>query len=582
MSEESLFLAFHCSTQILPWDRAYEIGAMYMEKYPAGEWYDDLTLTMGQLYSKQEDWPNVIKHLTKSLEVSPKHKQAPECLFLLGYASFMEEKFEDTITWLDRMNRTYPGNAREMDGVYWLGMANLFEKKFDDAARQFDMSLRNYPNSPYLVDAQFRRAVCDFGNSKFDTAELRLKRFVTDYPTNKLAGEAYMMLGDAAGARADLPHAVDYLEQVPRYDVNIEFYNYASFRGGEMLDEMHDNKRVIDHFKEYIQRNREGSNVPLAMYWIGRAMWNMGEQRGALEYFRQGVEKYGVNRKALGIDLILENWIGQAHNADKSVNAAAWQDLSDMLAKAEREHQATLALRLKRVLIFDPLAVEDKKKRLLSEIMHEENITNASPGVLELMMEESKKSGNQEFATKVAETIVKDFTETDYALAARMTLAQYAIAKKDYETAIKHLGVVREVYATTAEAAESLLMLGDVYVKLGKYTDADECYKNVLSVKEWKGPLWPAALYGRGECARMQRKFDQASAYYERIYVMYGTYKPWAAKAYLARADCLSRLQMYVQATETLQEMISMKDLKEYPEYAEGQQRLNSLESNKK
>ena len=576
-AEEARFYAFFNSVNIQPWERAFELGDEYMKVYPAGEYYDRITVSMGQMYAKLEQWPQVIAVLTKALEVSPRHEEAAECMFLIGYASFMEEKFGDAAEWLSKMNKSFPGNPREADGVYWTGMALMFDKKFEEAAPEFDTVLQSFPNSPYLVDAAFRRAVCDYGVSRFQDAERRLESFVAQYPTNKLSGEGYMMLGDTAGSRGDLVKAVRCFEQVPRYDVNIEFYNYAAFRAGEMLSEMREFPKMISHFKDYMHVNREGSNLPLAMYWIGTAMWNMGEQKGALEFFRQGIEKYGVDRKALGIDLILENWVGQNRSADKTVAQTAWKDLADLLRKAETENQSTLALRLKRVFLYEPNVTEERKKQLLGELVREENVTNASPGVLELMLEESKKLENKDLMVKVAETIIKDFTETDYALAARMALAQYWVAQKEYKTAIRHLTVIREVYATSPEAAEALLLLGDLYVKEGKYGEADECYKSILAVREWRGPLWPAALFGRGDCARMQRNFDQASAYFERIYVMYGKYKQWSAKAYIARADCLTRLQMYNKAAETLEEMVNLPEMKDTPEFPEAQQRLETL-----
>ncbi len=578
-ANEALYMAFQCAVRVQPWDQALELGQQYMEKYPGGEYYDEVSIMVGQVYAKLEDWPNVISTLTKALEVSPKHSQAAECMFLIGYASFMEEKFEDAVTWFKKMNTTYPGNPREVDGVYWTGLGLMFQQKFDEAIPSFDAILRDYPGNPYLADAEFRRAVCDFGSSRLQESEKRLQGFVTHYPTNKLCGEAYMMLGDTAGARGELPRAIASYQQVTRFDVNIETYNYAAFRAGEMLNEMRNFKGVIEHFKDYTARNREGSNLPLAMYWTGMAMWSMGEQRGALEFFRQGIQKYGVDRKALGIDLILEEWIGQTRSAAKDVAAAAWKDIDDMAAKADRENQPALALRLRRALVFQPGISDERKQAIVDSIVKPENITNASPGVLDFMLDEFRQRGNTNLAVNVAETIIKDFTETDHALSARMFLAQVAIGRNDYRTAIKHLLIVKEVFAASSEAAEALLMLGDLYVKTGKYAEADECYKSILAVREWRGPLWPAALYGRGECARLQRNFEQAAACYERIYVMYGGARKWAAKAYLARAECLTRLQLYAKAAGTLQEFINIPEMKDAPEYAEAQQRIKELTS---
>jgi tetratricopeptide (TPR) repeat protein len=188
------------------------------------------------------------------------------------------------------------------------------------------------------------------------------------------------------------------------------------------------------------------------------------------------------------------------------------------------------------------------------------NITNASPGVLDMMLDVAKNRGDTNLAVAVAEATIRDFTETDHALSSRMFLAQVALTRNDYKTAIKHLLVVKEVFASSSEAAEALLMLGDIYVKTGKYPEADDCYKSILAVREWRGPLWPAALYGRADCARLQRK--------------------WSAKAYLARSECLAKLGQYKKAAETLEELVANQDLQDQTDVvAEARKKLEDLKT---
>lgn len=576
-ANEALYFAFQCCLRVPPWDQALEVGKMYMEKYPAGEYYDDVSIMVAQIYAKLEDWPAVIATINKALEVSPKHSEMAECLFLLGYAYFMEEKFPDSVNAFQKLNREYPNNPREMDAYYWAGMSLMFDKRFEEAAKEFDVVLARFRNSPYLMDTRFRRAVCDYGVSKFREAEKQFLAFVDQYPTNKLSGEAYMMLADIAGTFAELPKAVEHYKQVPRYDINIEFYNYAAFRCGEMLNEMGDFKGMIQHFEKYIGANREGSNVPLAMYWVASGLWSLGEQKGALAYFRDAVAKFGVDRKSLGVDILLEDWIGKTKKAPPDIAAAAWNDINELLNTSSTNNQPALVLRLKRVLLYHPTITKERREEIVNDLFRPDNVQNASPGVLELLLDEAQKRKDDDMGVLVAQQIVKDFTETDYALAARMYLAKVATAKEDYRTAIKHLTIVQEVNASTSDAAEALTMLGDLYLKMGKYDQADECYKKVLSVREWRGPLWPASLYGRGECAKAKREFETASAYYERVYLMYSAHRKWAAKAYVARADCLSRLQQYNKAAETLEAMIAVPELAEMPEIPEAKHTLEGL-----
>jgi TolA-binding protein len=586
MAEEALFLAFRCSSFIQPWTRAFELGEQYIRKYPSGEFFDLLTLAMGQMYAKLQDWPAVIRHLTRTLEMSPKHQSAADCMFLLGYASFMEEKFEDAIRWLTDMNSKFPGNALEDEGVYWMGMSYLFNRQYEEAGKEFDRLLERYPNSTYVVDAGFRRAICDYGLARYEESDKRLASFVEAYPTNVLTGEAIMMRGDIAGTLGRLGDAVTHYQRAMGYDVNIEFYNHCAFQAGRVLSDAEQYDRLRSHFQSYLERNREGSNIPMAVYWVGVGLWNGGEEKGALRYYREAVEKHGKDRAALGIDLILDEWMGRIKRSRAEDAVAAWQELHSAEEKAVSDANEVMALRYQRILLYDQNLQPSKRQRILQRFATEGVLESASPAVLQTMLDMAQKDGRTNFAVKVAQYVVEKFPETDYALDARMTLARQfltlsasadaAQAHTYRQEAVKHLEVISEVYAASSEAAMSLLLQGQIHRDEQEWPKADECYKSVLGVKEWRN-VWPEALHGRGECAFSQKQYEQASAYFERIYVMYGHYAAWTAKAYLRRAECLRRLYQVGKAKEVLSEMLKNGDLAALPEAEEAKQLMEKL-----
>ena len=587
-SEEALYLAFQCSAQILPWVRAFEIGETYMEKYPGGEFFDSLTLTMGHLYARQKNWPEVIRHLTKTLEMSPEHQSGAECMLLLGYASFMEEKFKDAVTWLRKLNSKYPQNELRDEATYWTGMALLFDSNYEEAAVEFDRVLQNFPNCIFVESSAFRRAVCDYGMSLFEAADERLATFLRVYPESIMAGEGLMMRGDIGGALGNLDDAAKYYRLAMKHEnLNIEYYNHCAFQTGQIFNDTENWTALRSHFKEYMEVNREDSNLPLAIYWIGVSLWNSGEQEGALRFYRQAVAKYGKDHREVGIDMILDEWIGRTKRSDSEQSAGAWSEFREALRDAKKEDNPALMLRFKRALLFHPEISDRERQQVIDEMLLEENLPIASPAVLQAMLDYAKEGKRDDFAVKVAEHMIATFTETDYALDARMVLAEYAIrmaressnkqqAERHYADAIKHLGVVREVFASSGEAGKALMLLGTLYREKNDLPGADECYKSVLGVKGWR-QLWPEALYGRGECAYLQRDYDVASAYYERIYLMYGHYTDWVAKAYLRRADCLKRTYREAKAREVLNEMLKDDTLAARPEAEEAREMLRRM-----
>lgn len=589
-AEESLYLAFACSSRLQPWTRAYEIGRQYTEKYPSGQYYDEVTLLMGQMYAREQNWAETIRHLDAVLQARPNHQSAAECLFLLGYANFMEEHFDTAVTRLRDLRRRFPGNELVPAATYWTAMAQMFNGTYEEAARDFDELIAHHPDSQYLEDASFRRGICNYALAQYDLADERLSAFLKAHPDGKLAAEALMTRGDIAGAQARIDDAVRYYQlamERPEDTLNVEHYNHCAFQAGQILYDAKRFPAARAHYQRYIDRNRAESNIPLAVYWIGRCLFELGEPAGTARFYRDAVLKYGTDRKAIGVDMILDEWVATTHKLPADQSRVAWNDLQTALRNALSRGDRVGTLRLSRVLMFHPDIKPAERESILTSLLQAENITNASPAVLEGMLDGAITRGQTNLAVAVAQDVVQEFTETDYALNARLFLARTDIARmanadpdaagKLREDAIKHLNVIRSVFASSDDAAQALLLLGRLYRDDGKLEDAESCYDSILSVRGW-GRCWPEALFGRGLCAEARKELAKATAYYERIYVMYAKYRPWAAKAYYQRASCLHRLYEDAKARETIQELLKADDLSPYPEYEQAKQLLAKLE----
>ena len=589
--EECLYLAFMCSTQCGDNGRTHAIARTYMDEYPGGGWYDALTLLDGQLMAQDKDWKAVIAHFDEVLKVKPEHESAAECLYLLGYAHFMEEEFEQSRVRLAEIREKYPKSDLMPDAVYWSAMDAIFSGDFETGEKDFSELIANWPDCRYFADARYRRGICNYALANYDVADEQLGSFVHDYPENGNAAEAVMTRGDIAGAVGRLDDAVSYYTRAlntTTNDLNIEQYNHCAFQCGQILYDAERYADVRDHFTRYIKNNRPESNIPLAVYWIGRAMQQQDEKFGALKFYQDAALRFGRDRLSVGVDMILDEWVALTRKLPELEANAAWENIRLIIRNSANSRDPISALRFQRLLIYRPGISEGERERELDSICQAANITNASPAVLELMLDTARERGQTNFAARVAYTIINDFTETDYALSARAWLADVALAQiraeppgsakieKLYNGAVKNLTVIREVYATQPEAAEALVKLGEIYTETGKNDEADECYKQVLGVRDWRH-LWPTALLGRGQCAEKKSEWLKAAAYYERIYLMYSGNREMTAKAYLARAKCLRRGYEVGAARETLKAMLSFEDLKRYPEYAQAERLLSNI-----
>ena len=590
-AEEALYLAFVCAANVPPRGRAYEIARLYMDEFPGGEWYDALTLTTGQMYAREPNWPEVIRHFSEVLQVKPGHQAAAECLYLLGYAHFMEEQFEQARVRLLDLRTRFPESDLMDDALYWSAMSAIFAGDFETGAREFETLLQHFPDTPYGIDAAYRLGVCNYALGDYDRAEQRLAAFQLAHPGHALAAEAQMTRGDIAGAVGRVDDAIRHYQtamNASTNDLNIEQFNHCAFQAGQIL---YDHERYADlraHFQRYLEQAREGANAPLAIYWIGRAMWQMNERMGTVRFYRDAALKHGRDRLAVGVDMILDEWVAATRKLSPDEAAVAWKDI-ELTVRAARDGGDRVAqLRFQRLLLYHPDLQPAARERLLDLLCTSSNIPYASPSVLETLLATARARGQDELAVQTARAVIGDFTETDYALDARMFLAQRAVglaraepagsprAQALFDEAVGHLQVIRDVYATSGEAAEALLTLGEVYTLQSKTDEADQCFKDVLGVRGWRN-LWPRALLGRGACAEARREWIRASAFYERIYVLYIGYREIAAQAYYRRAECLHRGYEDAKAIETLKALLGNPDFVAFPEYEKARQLLARL-----
>lgn len=580
--EESLFLAFLAAFNIRPWPPAHEIGEQYMQAYPAGKYYDRVSLTIGQMHAQHKDWPKVIEVLVNALEVSPEHESIAECMYLIGYSHFMEEQYSQCVEWLERLNTEYPGNDRMMEATYWTGMGYLFNTKYEQGLEVFGYFIRDFPESPYRVDAEFRHAVCQYGLSRFEPAEDELQTFVERYAEDEratqLLGEAHMMLADCAGNFGRVGQAINHYQEAIDHHLNIAHYNYCCFRAAEMMADSERWSDIVDHFTAYMERNRDGANIPMAVFWIAKAYWQQEEYEAALAAMLDNVEKYGDDREALGVDMILDEWLGKSRRLEREQIDQAWQTMTGLHKKAREQEIHPLRLRLLRAFMHRPGQEDGYKDDIVDMIVKEKNIPHASAAVLELILDEAVEREDLPLADRAAAEIVEVFPETDYVIPARMHLGRAAVRQDDLDEAEKQFNVIINNFASSESAGKALMILGRAHFEAADIREADDCFKRIMDVRAWR-PLWAEAVYMRGECLRVKGNYEKATAFYERVYIMYSAHEEWTAKAYYRRAQCLARLRRPGKARETLEELLAQENLAEYSAYDDAKNLLNQMKS---
>ncbi|MCK4564210.1 MAG: hypothetical protein KAU94_06030, partial [Verrucomicrobia bacterium] len=115
-----------------------------------------------------------------------------------------------------------------------------------------------------------------------------------------------------------------------------------------------------------------------------------------------------------------------------------------------------------------------------------------------------------------------------------------------------------EIYGADTYMGWAQIIKADTLFKQRKYDEAEEAYKLITSVPEWRGPLSAEAMYGMGRCRKASGDLETAHNFFQRTYLLYKAYDDgkWAAEGYLSAAECLLEMDREAHAVKTWRDML--------------------------
>ena len=76
---------------------------------------------------------------------------------------------------------------------------------------------------------------------------------------------------------------------------------------------------------------------------------------------------------------------------------------------------------------------------------------------------------------------------------------------------------------------------------------------------------------------RQTRRWAEANAFFQRVYVGYQKFLPWVAKAYIASGESFEKLGKTQEAANTYRELLRNEKLANFAEATEARKRLEAL-----
>jgi len=585
LAQQGLYAAFTTAFAMDDIERALKEGYDYVKAYPNGNYWETITVNLATIHLDREEWQAAIDIAKKGIEVKPGHVAADNLFYIIGYSQFQLSELHASMRTMETIFEKHARSQFLQPALYWHAMGHLFEAHYVPAREEFMSFTQRYTGGHLREDAMYRLGVAYYGEPDFPNAKKALLAFAAEFPESHLVAEAYAMLGDIDAADGMLDEAIAHYKKSAEMAINMVQADYALLQQSRTLELEGYHEEVIAIWREYLKRFGDMANFTEAYYWIGNSQRALNDLKSALNTFYDAIVKYGNVAENYGIDMMIRDLILEFENLPEGASPTDPQAmilydmrsrLRDELGRSSRDNKITLSLRLS-AMFAAVTKNEEARRPLVDSILRESVIPDAAPITLVWMGREATARKDHGLAQKVYSHFLEFHESSDLVLEALVGKAEALLAQNKMDEALTLLDSIATRFATSEEAGWANIRMGDIYRKKNDLARALDHYSLVLSVKEWRGELWPEALYNTGEAMMQQGKPKEAFAMFQRIYVLYAGYPSWTAKAYLRSGEVLELLGDREAAKRTYQEMLAAPAINAQPEAEAVRKRLAAL-----
>lgn len=568
------FQLINCHARMGNWPEAIREAQQFAERFPESEDLADAIYLQAEAEMRLGLFEEASTSFLLLFEKFPESRHGPRAHFLAGYALLNAEENARAITLFDDHARRFAKDEFAQDAAYWRAMAMLYDAEWESARKAHEAYLTKFPEGAYATDSRFRIAYTLFREKQYGKAIEHLVSFLEDHPDDALHNEANNLLGDCHFAEGRVTEGLEVFgrSKFSGQDDSAT-YDYAVFRTAAGLRGLEEKEKLRAHLSGFLEQRKDSPRVPEAIGLLGSLHRSEGDMDQAREIYWQAVETYGNDPEAEAVEGIL---LSLAKLYRGSEDAGDFDGiLREKSGEAAKAGKATLAARLKWIRTAN--ANEKEKPELLRQIGGSTPLRELPATILAELGEHYASAGKEQEARECYRTILSWWPRSRARDLAWAGLGLLAAGQSKHDEALEWFDRYEDQAGDMRLLPGVVLARAGIYEEQGRVKDATAEYNRVLGMRAARGLPVVTALTRLGELYEKQGEWQLAIPYYQRVYVLYGHFAAQSARAYLRSAEAFERLDRQQEAANTIDEMLSMENLKETPEYAEAAKKAKSL-----
>jgi len=563
-----------------------ELAEAYLKEFPTGANANTAGYLLGATALQSGDSAAAESYFGRMLETQTDSTYREQLRYLLGNARFSLGKFDQAAADYAKYLTDYPQGSFVEEAAYRKALCPLFAGKYEEALKQINAYIKAYPKGQFVADAKYRIDVCNFAASDYDKVIADADSWVKEFPHDPMTGEVLALKADAL---ASIPGRED--EAIDTYIASVkaaqsdEVLSHSLLEGAKLMQKQGEWEKIDSVFQQFAKDNPKSPMVVAAAYWIGRAKTKEGKPDEAKQIIAD-VIKQNINDPSQAAVEQLLTQLAQLY-AKRTAPLPGDQPAPDPAAALQSvltaDSTATPTAKARILFALSELARLRKdpagQQKALQDIAANFKPEELSPALLAQVGDYLLTQSQWDKADAFFKYLKETYPKSDYLDYAYNGFGEIAYAHQNYPAALQFFTDAIDKAGATAKLKDVTIGQAKTLLAMGRYAEAKKLFEQIAATREWRGDATAYSIYSLGEIEEKQGKLPEAIAYYQRVYVAYGRYLPWVAKAYIRSADCFQKLGKKQEAANTYREMLHNDKLSTFPEYQVARKQLEAAGS---
>jgi len=517
LAEDAVFKSGECAYNSLKYEDAVHRFKDYVTRFPQSPRHDQAYFYIGESYFYLENYANAVDYYTKANEISHDDKITFIAKVSLGWSHLKLKQFDQSQKFFDEAQLMAQAKNLPSDEIL-LGQATLYTEMNDypKALDAYSQMIKNFSDSPRIVEGRLGRANAIYLLERYDEAITEYHKIISQFSTDATFAEIV--------ERARFGLAWTSLKQN-----NLE--------------------QAIKNFEEIINQTKSKVNKASALTQIGDAYQDSGNFNKALEIYDKIVHDFSDSpytdyvQYRQGIALLKMEKIEAA--------TICFQSLKSNFPQSKYLGEADYYLGVAYFKKKDWTATREQTEKFVKEMPASHELQPEANYILALSTFNLK---DPEKAIKIFQKIIANYPDkTDIVNDAEVNIAKCLFELGQDKEALKKFKIIIYKYPQSPIAMESLLWLGDYYLKSLSYENAIFYYQQILDQFPGSEKI-PSVRFALSEAYQQSGQLDKALNQLKLIDPKIN--RELYAKAQLSVADIFSRNVDALAAIEQYEKII--------------------------